>query len=325
MALCRTRIREAKLSVDWVEKLLKLKFQLGEITLFSLTFPALVLDKHFTEIPDDPMVPLPPFERYSGALEVIAMYSHPVKYNMLQLSILPHAIRYIPSQYNRYWVELTGEFDTYLQKFSSKSRNTLTRKLKKFSKFSEGDIVWREFTNPGEFSEFHFLALKVSAKSYQEKLLDCGLPAGDKFLNEMEKLAEQELARGYILYHFEKPVAYIFCPIQNNIVFYEYVGHDPDYQKWSPGTMLQYFALKNLFGAEKLRLFDFTEGAGSHKEFFSTNKRFCADIYYFRRTFRNLLLIFLHLGVGSISTNIVKVLEKLGLKKMIKKLFRSAS
>ena len=76
---------------------------------------------------------------------------------------------------------------------------------------------------------------------------------------------------------------------------------------------------------EKLRLFDFTEGASSHKEFFSTNKRFCVDIYYFRRTFRNLLLIFLHLGVSSISTNIVKVLEKLGLKKKIKKLFRSAS
>lgn len=309
----------------WAENILKLKFQLGEITLFSWSFTALFLDKHFTEIPDDPMMPLPPFERFSGALEVIAMSSHPVKCNMPKLIILPNAIRYIPSQYNRYWVELTGEFDTYLQKFSSKSRNTLTRKLKKFSKFSEGDTVWREFINPSEFREFHSLALKISEKSYQEKLLDCGLPAGDEFLNEMINLAEQELARGYILFHFEKPIAYIFCPIKNNIVFYEYVGHDPDFQKWSPGTMLQYFALKNLFEAEKLRLFDFTEGEGSHKDFFSTNKKICADIYYFRRTFRNFLLVFLHIGISSISTNIVKILERLGLKKMIKKLFRSVS
>lgn len=309
----------------WIEKPLDLKFQLGEITLFSWLFPALVINKHFTEMPDDPMTPLPPFERFSKTLEIIAMHSHPVECKMPQLSILPHAIRYIPYQYSRYWVELVGEFDVYLQKFSSKSRNTLTRKLKKFSKFSEGEIAWREFLHPSEMTEFHSLALEVSAKSYQEKLLGCGLPVENEFRDKMIKLAERGLARGYILFHFGNSIAYIFCPIQDGIVFYDYVGHDPDFQQWSPGTMLQYFALKKLFGGEGLRLFDFTEGEGSHKEFFSTNSKLCADIYYFRRTLRNFVLILFHAGVNSISTNTVKVLDKFGLKKRIKKLFRSAS
>lgn len=309
----------------WIEKSLSLKFRLGEITLFSWQSPALVLNKHFTELPDDPMVPQPPFEQFSKTQEIIAMHSHPVAYNIPRLRILPHAIRYVPSQYNHFWVELSGKFDDYIQKFSSKSRNTLTRKLKKFSKFSEGEIVWREFLHPNEMIEFHHLALKVSAKSYQEKLLGCGLPVEIEFRNNIIKLAEQGLARGYILFHFDKPIAYIFCPINDGIVFYEYVGHDPDFQQWSPGSMLQYFALKNLFGIEKLRLFDFTEGEGSHKEFFSNKNKLCADIYYFRRTAQNLILILLHAGISSISTNAVKILEKFGLKERIKKFFRSAS
>ena len=309
----------------WTEKSLNLKFQLGEVTLFSWSSPALVLKKHFTEIPDDPMAPYPPFELFSKTQEVIAIYSHPIANNMPQLSILPHAIRYVPSQYNRYWIELRGKFDNYLQKFSSKSRNTLTRKLKKFSKFSEGQIIWREFVHPSEMTEFHRLAIKVSAKSYQEKLLGCGLPAGKGFQDNMIKLAEQGLARGYVLFYFDKPIAYIFCPIHDGIVFYEYVGHDPEFQRWSPGTMLQYFAIKNLFGVEELKLFDFTEGEGSHKEFFSTNSKICADIYYFRRTPRNFILILLNKGISSISTNTVKILDKLGLKKRIKKFFRSVS
>lgn len=311
---------------EWIEKKTCLRFRLGEITLFSWTVPGLFLGDHFTTLPDDPMKPSPPFNRFSATTEVIVMRSHPVAGEMPGLSILPDAIRYVPLQYRRYWVDIQGGFEDYLKKFSSKSRNTLMRKIKKFAEFSGGEVVWREYMDPDEMAEFHRLALEVSAKTYQERLLDCGLPADDGFRDSMIRQARQNHARGYILFHESRPVAYIFCPVQDGVAIYEYVGHDPEFQRWSPGTVLQYFALESMFGNRKgITLFDFTEGEGPHKEFFSTHHKLCADIYYFRPVLWNRLLLALHAGMDSFSDGIVSLLERAGLKSYIKKLLRSAA
>lgn len=311
---------------EWVEKETHLKFRLGEITLFSWACPGLFLNGHFTALPDDPMKPSPPFDRFSPATEAIIMRSHPVAGDMPRLSVLPDAIRYVPSHYRRYWVDLQGEFEDYLKKFSSKSRNTLMRKIKKFAEFSGGEVAWQEYMDPDDMAEFHRLALEVSAKTYQERLLDCGLPGDAGFRDSMIRQAQQNQARGYILFHEKKPVAYIFCPVQDGVAIYEYVGHDPEFQRWSPGTVLQYFALESMFGNKKgITLFDFTEGEGPHKEFFSTHHKPCADIYYFRPVLRNRLLLALHAGMDSLSGTVVDLLERAGLKSYIKKLLRSAA
>ena len=122
-------------------------------------------------------------------------------------------------------------------------------------------------------------------------MLGTGLPDSSQFQNKMLDLANCGMARGYILFHGESPIAYLFCPAKDDILFYQYVGYDPGYKRWSPGTVLQYMVLERLFDESKFRLLDFTEGEGPHNEFFSTESTLCADIYYFRRTFRNFLLL----------------------------------
>lgn len=309
----------------WLEKSIHFNFRMGELTLFAWQLPALVSNQHFTEMSSD-LVSLQSFPEYfSSTREVLVIRSHPLEAPIPRLTVLSQAIRYVSSYYKRYWVEFNGDFDNYLKKFSTKSRNTLTRKIKKFTEFSGGELAWREFVHVDEMTEFHRLALEVSVKTYQERLLDCGLPTSQAFIDTMLALAKQDRVRGYILFHQSRPIAYIYCPIHDGIVFYEYLGHDPDFQRWSPGTILQYFCLKSLFDAKKFRLFDFTEGEGAHKAFFSTHSKYCADIYYFRRTWRNLAMLRLHAGVDVLSNGIVKILEKLRLKAYIKKLVRSAA
>lgn len=311
--------------VTWSEKSIAFNFQLGEFKLFVWHLPALISNQHFTEITNTLIPPQAAAEYFSNTSEVLVMRSHPVESRIPRLTLLPQTIRYVSSYYNRYWVELTGEFDDYLKKFSTKSRNTLSRKIKKFTEFSGGELFWQEFLHINEMEAFHRLALEVSKKTYQDRLLDCGLPDSKEFLKNMLQLAEQDRVRGYILFYHNKPIAYIYCPIHDGIVFYEYVGHDPDFQRWSPGTILQFFCLKKLFEAKKLRIFDFTEGEGAHKEFFATHNKYCADIYYFRRSVRNLVMLLLHAGIDTLSRGIVRVLDKLGVKTYIKKLVRSTA
>lgn len=308
---------------NWVKQSVRLTARLGEMKLFSWEWPGCVLKTHFTQLPTYLEVPPALAEWFAHSTDVAVMRSHPIETRLPRTSLLPEAIRYVPTSYQRYWVALEGTFETYLKKFSSKSRNTLTRKIKKFAEFCGGEIDWREYQQPDEMLEFHQLALTVSKKTYQERLLDCGLPADKDFQDEMIALATTGRARGYMLFYQHNPIAYIFCPVDEGVALYEYVGHDPDYQRWSPGTILQYFALQNLFAAENINIFDFTEGEGAHKALFSTHSQYCADIYYFRRTLSIALKVMLHASSDNLSRVMVEFLNKLGVKAAVKKLLRS--
>lgn len=309
----------------WSRQVINFTVRLGEIKLFSWPLSACVLKTHFTKLPISPIVPVELLEWFEDSVDVVVTRSHPIESSLSKLSILPQVIRYVPSSYQRYWIVLTDGFENYLKKFSAKSRNTLLRKIKKFAEFSEGKINWREYSRPEAMHEFYKLAREISQKTYQERLLDCGLPTDQQFQQNMLALAAADNVRGYILFHQRKPIAYIYCPVYDGIAFYEYVGHDPEYQRWSPGTLLQYYALQCLFVADHIKIFDFTEGEGAHKAFFATHAQQCADIYYFKRTLRNLSYVLLHMSVDAISRAIVVLLDKLKLKAYIKKMLRSAA
>jgi len=308
---------------EWSRQSINFTVRLGEMSVLAWPLNACVLKTHFTKLPIHPTVPAELPKLFRDSVDVVVTRSHPIESSLAKLSILPQAIQYIPSSYRRYWVVLDGNFEDYLKKFSAKSRNTLLRKIKRFAEVSGGEIDWREYCKPEEMHEFYKLAMEVSQKTYQERLLDCGLPSDQQFQENMLALAAEDNVRGYLLFYQKKPIAYIYCPVHDGIALYEYVGHDPEYQRWSPGTLLQYFALQRMFTASHIKIFDFTEGEGAHKAFFATNNQYCADVYYFRRTWLNLIKVALHASSDKLSDGIVRMLDKFGVKAAIKKLFRS--
>jgi hypothetical protein len=172
--------------------------------------------------------------------------------------------------------------------------------------------------------EFLRLAREVSKKTYQERLLGVGLPSDEQFRQQLYTLACRDLSRGYILFYDATPIAYLFCSIrEGGILIYRYLGYDPKFEAWSPGTVLQYLVLEKLFNEDGVQMLDFTEGEGAQKKFFSTGSTRCADVYYFRRTSKNWLILCVHTAVDSISAFGVQVLNLLGMKTWVKRLFRA--
>ena len=206
-----------------------------------------------------------PFERFPRDIDVAVANSYPVPARLPTVAVLPGSIRYAPSQYPHHYIDLSGTYAEYLDKFSSKSRWTLRKKLGKFAEFSGGATDWRVFRYE-EMDEFHRLASGVSGKTYQSRLLSSGLPDAEGLARELSRYSD---ARGYVLLHAGRPVAYLFCPARDGNLLYEHVGYDPEYQRWSPGSVLQALALESLFGEGGFRTFDFTEGDGDHKRFFA--------------------------------------------------------
>jgi len=285
------------------------KFQLqvnpGSIDLFSADPP---------QAPDQSTV--------NPKLDGVYRPSEPLSPATPVLTVGNTHIRYIENRFERRYIDLRTDFETYMSQFSGKTRSSIKRKARKFKDASNGEVDWSVYRSAAEMDRFHVLASDISKLTYQEKLFDAGIPTDAKFLDEMRTLARADAVRGFILFLGDKPISYLYLPVDNGRVIYNYLGFDPAYAKYSPGTVLQLLALEFLFSENTYRIFDFTEGDGAHKKLFSTNARLCGNVFYLKPTFKNRLIVRLHLVVGWGSAFANGLIVKLGLKERLRQMLR---
>jgi CelD/BcsL family acetyltransferase involved in cellulose biosynthesis len=203
------------------------------------------------------------------------------------LSAHSRLVPFVRQRYHRCYAALDLGFDNYLETFSSRSRSTLKRKVRKLAEASGGKLDVRCYRSAEELDDFYRHARTVSAKTYQERLLSSGLPEGDAFLAEMRDLARRDAVRAWILFLDGAPISYLYAPAERQTLIYAWLGYDPDHAALSPGTVLQQEAMRQLMDEGRFGLFDFTEGEGQHKRLFGTGSVECVDLLLVRPTLRN--------------------------------------
>lgn len=311
------------MTLMWHYQQVPIKIQLGEKTLFA---PKLWLQVREIGLDDESppvLEPLPPADILQGT------NSQGFLIRSLRVSGVQPVLRkfgsylcYVASQYPRYYIDMHLSFSEYRSKFSSKTRSTLSRKVRKYLEYCGGSIPWKVYRSAAEMTEFFRLARIVSAKTYQERLLDAGLPGSEAFRLQMEQLAEEDCVRGFILFHEGQPVSYLYCPVSNGVVIYAFLGYDPAYMNFSVGTVLQWLALEHLFEEKAFRFFDFTEGQSDHKKLFATHSIQCANIFFLRANLANALLIGGREAANRFACLAGNTLERFGMKAAVRRLMR---
>ncbi len=195
-------------------------------------------------------------------------------------------IGYVRQRYVRYHTDFAVGHGAWIAALSGSARATIKRKTKKLAAASGGTLDIRAYRTPDEFAAFHPLARRVSARTYQEKLLGAGLPAAGASLQGLVALAAADRLRAWLLSIAGEPVAYLCCTAHGDTLLYTYVGHDPGYNDLSPGTVLQAEAMTQMFD-DRFARFDFTEGEGQHKRLFATGGTPCVDLLLLRPTLAN--------------------------------------
>jgi CelD/BcsL family acetyltransferase involved in cellulose biosynthesis len=231
----------------------------------------------------------------------------------------PTLISYAPRQLLHFYTDLRGGSDCAFKQMSSKSRSTITRKVRSYREFSGGDIRWTIYKTPDELQTFTRLALSVARKTYQERLFGAGLPDTKEFHRDMMELARRDSVRAFLLFHGDKPIAYLYLPALDDILIYDYLGYDPEYIEHSPGTVLQYLALESLYAEQRFRLYYWGFGYSQTKKIFSSGHVLAADVYYFKPTLRNSFALHLHYRMDRFSEAVGQRLERLKLKETLKR------
>jgi CelD/BcsL family acetyltransferase involved in cellulose biosynthesis len=192
---------------------------------------------------------------------------------------------FVRQSYPRHYADLGLGWDAYLATFSAKTRSSLKRKTRKLAEHCGGSLDLRAYRTPAEIADFYCEARAVSALTYQERLLDAGLPDA---LDEMQALAERDQVRGFLLFAHGRAIAYLYAPGAGHALRYEHLGYDPAFADWSPGSVLQLEAMRTLMGEGRFGWFDFTEGDGQHKRTFATGSIPSVDLLLLRPTVANL-------------------------------------
>ena len=306
-------------TADWHPFEYQLKYRLGEITLGRQRLTVLRKVYSLNDIRkfvDDPELP-----DLDADLDGYLLANIPRECVTGTIESTDGHLRYCLQSYLRCYIDMSGDFETYQAKFSGKTRSGLNRKVRKFVEQAGGQD-FRCYRTPEEISTFFKLARPVSAASYQERLLDCGLPSDAEFISAATAAAARDEVRAFLLFSHGEPVSYLYCPEKDGVLEYAFLGYISDFGKLSPGTVLQWLALETLFAEKRYTAFDFTEGESEHKRFFSTHQTPCSLQLMLRPSLRTRLGARLHRGVDSASKRLGDSLEQLGLKSKIKKWLR---
>lgn len=239
------------------------------------------------------------------------------------LRAFPHHVVGGLRRYRRHYINMAGTFADYFARFSGKTRSTLNRKRRKLAERSGGKLDLEEFRQPAEIDRFFADAIPLSRRTYQARLLDAGLPEGDAARKAALELSARDGLRAFLLRIDGHAIAYLYLPLEGATLRYAFLGYDPDYVQYSPGTVLQLEALERLFAEQRYRYFDFTEGEGAHKALFGTDSVAACDFFLLRARLSNrLLLRSLDLFNGTVA-NLKNVAAHIGVLAHARRVLRS--
>jgi hypothetical protein len=234
-------------------------------------------------------------------------------------------LRYVRSKDIHHFVEIQATWEVYFSKFTGKSRQNLRRSVKRFTERQQGATGVELLMAPADMPRFHREALAISEQTYQHKLLKSGLPSGPAFAAHLEKLAHEGRARGYLLRDGGRAVAYAWCSMSDDVLKYEIVGYLPECAELSPGTVLLHHIVEDAHQIPNCRFVDFGPGEAAYKSMFANRNVEYVDLYLFRMTALNAVLVGLHRGLAVANEALGRLLESLGVKARIKRLIRALS
>jgi CelD/BcsL family acetyltransferase involved in cellulose biosynthesis len=130
--------------------------------------------------------------------------------------------------------------------------------------------------------------------------------------------------RCYVLYLADRPTGFWIGDINQGIFGSDYLGFDPEFEKYSPGM---YLILKVIEGfcegnGEKVSGVDFAAGHTQHKEVLSSSVLTETSVYIFAESFKGLAINIVNTVALATDKALKQVLERTGFLQKVKKAFR---
>ncbi|MGH9467216.1 MAG: GNAT family N-acetyltransferase [Terriglobales bacterium] len=176
-------------------------------------------------------------------------------------------------------LEFPASFADYTAKFTPKTRKNRERELRHLQQ--QGRVRLSCYRRPEEVEPFLQVAGALSRRSYQHRLLRAGLRSPERLRPRLEVAARQGWLRSYVLWCNNTACSFLLGYQYRGRYEYASIGYDPEWAKWSVGTVLQWLVLQDMFAHDCPEVFDFGS-RGPQKQYFG-NRQFEEGVLYLFR------------------------------------------
>jgi hypothetical protein len=192
----------------------------------------------------------------------------------------------------REWIYLEpgNSLEALLSGKQKRTRNTLKRRVKKLREHGAGSLECMRVETEGQVDAFYESAYAVAEKSWQHTNLGRCLEETALYRNNLHSLAQLGALRAYLLKCGGLPCAFVIGYQYEDILQFEQTAFSSDFAKFSPGTVLYYMLLEDLYCYRPPRLVNHGVGVTLHKRLFSNREAVDTSVYLFRPTLRNRIL-----------------------------------
>ena len=267
-------------------------------------------------------------QRDLGRGEADAAYLNLLRTDSMLYELTRQMPGFLTRDYNRmtqphFSAALPASVDDLYRGLSPKARKNQKWQARRLLKQFDNDIRVRCFRTLSEIPELIADAEEVASKSYQR-----GLGVG--FINDCtvrERLyckCRHGWLRGYVLYLAARPVAFWIGDINEGIFHSDFLGYDPAFGEYSPGSYLVLNVMETFCGgSEGVTAVDFGPGAGQYKQMLSTRSWSESPLYIFRPSLKGYCLCAARTLAGGIDGGVKRALARTGLLARTKKLWRT--
>jgi len=188
-------------------------------------------------------------------------------------------------------IDLREGFDQYLGAMTAKTRRNLRRQVRVLREHGGGRLECRHVEAEDQVEAFLEAAERVRARSWQGQKLTKWNYAGEPALGgpELKGLARAKVLRAYLLECGGEPCAYIVGYQFDGVFTGKETRFDESLGRLSPGTVLLYLVLEDLFARDRPELLDFCAGIEPYKERFGNQTAKNGALFLFRRNLANRL------------------------------------
>ena len=193
-----------------------------------------------------------------------------------------HLVRF-PSQEEEYFSQLKG-----------KVRNDLKRRTKKLSEHCGDQLELVRVDAAEQVDSFVADAARVSHNSWQHEAIGTRVADSGEQRRHLLSLAEGGMLRSYLLRCGERPCAFVLGYQHEDVYHYAEIGYDRDFTNFSPGMVLYYLLVRDLFAHRPPSMLNFGRGDAVYKQRFGNVRREDVSIFLMRKTLRNRLRVGSH-------------------------------
>lgn len=207
------------------------------------------------------------------------------------------------------YITLGKSFDEYLAKFNSKARYNLKRQWRMALKKSGDTLRLERISNVSQMDFFIKSGKYVLDNSWKTGLSESHTTFSDENCRIYRAAAKNGLLRSYVLMDDENPWAFVLGFQGQGIFHYSNIAYSNTHSKLSPGIVLFYKMMEDLFLYKKPETLNFGIGDSPYKRRFGSDSLISSDHILFRKNLKNMCIVsFLNLS-NAIKTLIKRLIK----------------